>query len=311
MSLLYRKRTILAKIESVYGTDPTPTGAADAIQVRNLTITPLEGDNVERDLVRPYLGNAGQLVAAYRAAVEFEVEFAGAGAAGDVPKYGPLLRGCAMGETISAGVDVQYKPISASHESVTIYVNVDGVLHELNGARGNVDIAIVAKQIPVLRFRFVGLFVPVVDAAAPTVSYTGFQTPLTVNDTNTPTFSLHGVASAVMQSLSIDLGNNVIHRSLVNSDSVLITDRKVAGQTLIEATNVATKNWIDAVKTTALGALSLEHGTAAGNIVALSSSQVQLISPSYQEADGVAMMQFDLSFIPTSAGNDELTITVK
>jgi hypothetical protein len=41
MPLLTRKRLIVAKIESTYGTDPTPTGA-NAILVRNLEITPLE-----------------------------------------------------------------------------------------------------------------------------------------------------------------------------------------------------------------------------------------------------------------------------
>ena len=56
MAKLFRRRSILAKAESTYGTDPTPTGTANYVQVRDLTIEPIVADEVERDLIRPYLG---------------------------------------------------------------------------------------------------------------------------------------------------------------------------------------------------------------------------------------------------------------
>ena len=62
MALLNRKRVILLELESSYGTDPTPTGA-DAILVRDLSITPQASDDVSRDLIRPYLGASRQLLA--------------------------------------------------------------------------------------------------------------------------------------------------------------------------------------------------------------------------------------------------------
>ena len=55
MPLLSRKRLILAKTESPYGTDSSPDGT-DAILVRELEITPLQSDTVDRELIRPYLG---------------------------------------------------------------------------------------------------------------------------------------------------------------------------------------------------------------------------------------------------------------
>ena len=56
MPLLSRKRLLLTKIESSYGTDSSP-GGTDAVLVRNLEITPIEADTVSRDLIRPYLGH--------------------------------------------------------------------------------------------------------------------------------------------------------------------------------------------------------------------------------------------------------------
>ena len=68
MPQLTRRRTILAKIETTYGTDPTPTGVANAILVRNLNITPQNSEIVSRDLIRPYLGNSEQLQSCTHAA---------------------------------------------------------------------------------------------------------------------------------------------------------------------------------------------------------------------------------------------------
>ena len=62
MSLKTNKRTILAKTESTYGTDPTPTGSANAILLRNLSVVPLDGEFVNRDLIRGYFGNSNNTV---------------------------------------------------------------------------------------------------------------------------------------------------------------------------------------------------------------------------------------------------------
>lgn len=98
MALLTRKRLLLAEIESTYGTDPTP-GAADAVLVRDLSITPVQSDVVSRDLVRPYLGASEQLLANTRVECTFSVELAGSGTAGTAPRFGSVLKACGLAET--------------------------------------------------------------------------------------------------------------------------------------------------------------------------------------------------------------------
>lgn len=310
MALLTRKRTVLAKIETTYGVDPTPSGAANAILVRNQSITPQETETVSRDLIRPYMGNSPQLPVAIHAQAEFEVEMAGAGAAGTAPAYGPLLRACGLAETINAGVSVVYAPVSAAFESVTIYFNVDGVLHKMTGARGTVSMDINAKAIPVYKFKFTGLYSAVVDAAAPTVALGAWQQPVPVNGVNTTGLSLHGFSAGVLSQLSLDLANNVVFRSLVGAESVLITDRKPAGSITLEAVNVATKDWWASTKNAVTGALSVTQGTVAGNKVKIDAPAAQLIKPQYQDMDGVQMLQAGMVYVPGANGNDEITITV-
>jgi hypothetical protein len=113
MALLGRKRVILAKIETTYGTDATPTGAANAILVRNLDVTPLDAEVVNRDLVRPYLGSMDQLIAAQKVTATFEVELQGTGTAGSAAPFGPLLRACGLAETLNAA------PVTGSAQAGT------------------------------------------------------------------------------------------------------------------------------------------------------------------------------------------------
>lgn len=98
--LLARRKVILAKLESVYGTDPTPA-TANSILVKNLEVQPLSAETVNRDVVRDYLGNSDLLIASKFSTVSFEVEMAGAGSAGAAPGYGPLLKGCGFAQTLN------------------------------------------------------------------------------------------------------------------------------------------------------------------------------------------------------------------
>lgn len=309
MALLTRKRTILAKLESSYGVDPTPTGSANAILVRNLSITPLNAELASRDLVRPYLGASEQLIASNYVSVEFEVEMAGSGTAGTAPAYGPLLQACGLLETDGAS-DVTYTPVSASFASVTLYYNVDGVLHKVTGARGNVEMSIAAGQIPVFKFTFTGLYNAPTDTAAPSVTYTAFQTPLAANNDNTTGFSLFSYSGA-LSSMSLNLNNQVQYRTLIGAEDVLLTDRQASGQVVFEAPTIAAKDFFSLALGATLGALDITHGTTAGNKVQITSSRVDVSNPTYQDENGIQMLQVPITLVPSTAGNDEFSIVVK
>jgi hypothetical protein len=102
MSLLTRKRAILSKIEAIYGTDPVPTGGADALLMSNFNVSPMEMTEVERQNVKSYLGNNPSVIAAVWSKVSFDVEMAGSGTAGTPPGYDELLRACAFSATTLA-----------------------------------------------------------------------------------------------------------------------------------------------------------------------------------------------------------------
>lgn len=383
MSLLTRKRTILAKIESVYGTDPTPDGASNAMLVKNLSVTPIEAELVSRDLIRPYLGNSENLMAQKFSRAEFEIEMQAAGVIGKLPAYDALLRSCAMvgaatttamtsaaiasevvtvgkvghglvtgdkiipsGFTdaacnIPAGVVITrtnddvftfpapsavddatadgtpvyrtgyvYTPVSASFESCTIYYNVDGVLHKLTGCMGTVEMSLAVKQIPTFKFSFTGLYNAPSDAAAPSTDFSAFMIPQIANTQNTLTFSLASY-SALLESMNLDVANDVQYITLIGSETVKILDRKPAGQFLIEAPTIATKDFFDLAADQTSSVMTLTHGSSNGYKVKLDAPSVLIGNPNYQDSNGIQMLSIPYTANPSGNGNNEFTITLK
>ena len=307
MAQLTRKRVILIEAESSYGTDPTPA-ATDVVLVTDLSITPQSSDIVNRDVVRPYLGSSQQLLANTRVECTFSVEFCGSGTAGTAPRYGSALKACGLSETISSGTSVTYEPISANFSSITIHYNVDGVRHIVTGCRGNVSLSAEVGAIPTLDFTFTGIYNAPTDTALPSVTYGNQATPLIFKNGNTSSFQLLSFAGA-LQSLSFDIGNSIVYRELVGgTKEVLLTDRAANGSVTIEAPTLAQKDYFTAALTdTALGNLTVTHGTAAGNICRLSSTKVDIGDINYGEMDGVTMLEIPYTLVPSSA-NDELSI---
>jgi hypothetical protein len=307
MPLLTRKRLILAKAEATYGTDSTPAGA-DAVLVRGLEITPLEADVVSRELIRPYLGNSEQLLANTRVGITFEVELAGSGTAGTAPRFGSLLKACGFSETVVATTSVTYAPVSSSFSSATIYFNNDGVLHKATGCRGTFTMTCNLNEIPVISFTMTGIYNAPTDTVAPAATYTAQATPVIFKEGNTSNFSLLSYAGCLMN-VSFDVANEVVHRELIGcTRQVLITNRAPAGEVVIEAPTIAQKDYFTIANNNTTGSLTFTHGTTAGNIVAFTAQKVDLTNPSYSDSDGIQMLNLPYVAIPTSAGNDEVSL---
>jgi len=307
MPLLSRKRLILAKTESTYATDSTPVGT-DAVLVRNLEITPLEADVVSRDLIRPYLGNSEQLLGNTRVGITFQVELAGSGTAGTAPKYGSLLKACGLSETVAPSTSVTYAPVSTAFSSATIYFNNDGVLHKATGCRGTFTMNCELGQIPTIDFTMTGIYNAPTDTAAPSVTYSAQATPLIFKEGNTSAFSLLSYSGCLM-SVNFDIANEVVYRELIGcTKQVLITNRAPAGECVIEAPTIAAKDFFTIANNNTTGILSFQHGTAGGNIVTFTAQKVDIGNPTYSDSDGIQMLNLPYVAIPTSAGNDELSL---
>lgn len=308
MSLSYKQKLIASKIEATYGTDSTPVGA-NAIITRNLNVTPIEADKLERNLDGASLGNKTSALTNMRTMHDYEVEMAGAGAAGDVPSYGILLRACGFAETITALTDVQYDPVSGGFESISEYLERDGILHSLIGGRGDVTFNINAGEYPFMKFDMTGFYVPPVAGNIANPDYTGFQSPVEVNNTNTTAASFLGY-SVIMKSFNCAMGNVINYRNLVGQEAVILSDRAPSGQIVIEAPTLAQKDYFASAAGNATGPLVVTHGTVAGHILQFDAPKIEIDAPSYSDDNGTLMMTIGFRPLPT-LGDDEVKLTVK
>lgn len=312
-----RNTAILAKIETTYGTDPTPTGSSNAILVSNLSMTPLVADNVDRDLVRPYFGGSEQLVGTAHIECSFDVELSGSGTAATPTAYDPLLRACGLAAT--ASTYVSYSPISTAQESVTIYWYDDGVLFKLLGARGTFDIKAGLSGRPVFSFKFTAINGGVTAASLPSTTLTAFTKPLVINDTNTGDITIGATYSAgsntggtayPSRGLELSLGNTVNHIPLLGGESVDITARSTTGKCELDLTAAQEVTVMGYVTGNTTQSIGFVHGSSAGNIVLLHAPAVQFINPTKTDINGKRLQGYDLRFVPSS-GNDELRIVTK
>lgn len=309
MAIKWRTKILLAKIETSYGVDAAPTGAANAILATDVTLTPMEGTDVSRDLERPYLGAQATIPAELHQKLSFKVEMAGSGAAGTAPAWGPLLRACAVAQVISAGVSVAYNPVSEAHESLTLHLWIGDTRYVLKGARGTAKISIGAQAIPYLEFSFTGLFAQAAETARATPVLTAFQKPLLATSANTPVFTLGGTAF-VLRSLMFDLGKQIENRFLIGSEAVLISEKAEAIEAKVEAvTLTAFDPYAKALAQDAV-ALVLTHGTVAGNIASLGVPSAQMQRPQGLE-NAQNILEWPLRLVPLpNTGNDQWTLTL-
>lgn len=126
MSLAQRKRVILVKLESTYGTDSTPV-AGDAVLCSNLDITPLDGSSVERDFIRPYFGASGSIRVENFASLSFDTEIAGSGTAATAPEWGTLLKAANFSETITAAAITGTAQVGGSTATIKLAAGASSV----------------------------------------------------------------------------------------------------------------------------------------------------------------------------------------
>lgn len=303
------KNAVLAKIEATYKTDPTPTGVANAMRVSNLNLTPMNGDTLVRDYVGPYFRNFANIVVNSHVKADFEVELQSSGTLGTAPAFGPLLRACACGETVTASTKVEYAPVSTITDSVTMYFYKDGLVHKIVGMRGDAEVMLSAREVPTIKFSMTGIYAGPVDAALPAVTLTGFKNPVAAEKSNTSGFTFLGT-SFPLESLSLKFGNEVFYRNLVGAEEVIITDRKPTGEILIDAPTVATYDFFTAAANGTTGALAIQHGQTGTLISTIDVGVLQVLQPSYEDASGTLMLKVPFIALPSS-GNDDFKLTFK
>lgn len=321
-----RESVILGKLESTYGTDPTPTGGANAILVGNLKPFDLKSNNLPRDLVRGYMGGSEHIVGSNHGGLAFDVEFQSSGSmtTPTVPAWDALLQACGFNAGAgTAGSRVEYDLVSdySLLKSMTFYGHDSGALDKLLGAHGDVSIDLTIGKRPVFSFDFLGLNggKSAVANASPTL--TTWKKPLAVTDANTgaitlgctyATGALSGGTEYVSAGATFKLGNKLSFDDLLGTAStpgqrVTISDRDATGTVKFELSAADEVSFDADVLAATTRSLGVVHGVSAGYKMLIYCPSVQLLNPKKESMNGRRVIGYDLRILPSS-GNDEIKI---
>lgn len=287
--LVFRKKVLLAKTEVTYGTDPTPTAAANAILVKDVVLEPVVGERLSRELDKATFGADLEDMVGTHVRLTFKVEAAGSGAAGTPPGFGPVLKACGYSETVVASTSVTYSPIEDAVDSNTIYFHHDKKLHKLTGARGSVKFMGKKRQYPYFEFTFIGIYNAPTASTVPTPTLTAFQKPVPFR-ASTVSCSLIG-QTVGLHEIDVDFGQKVNFYEHSEEESIQIEDREGSANVLFELPELGTYNFYTAAAAGTTGALSYVHGTVAGNIVTIEAPSIQLKDPKDEDVQGVTALR--------------------
>lgn len=300
---LFESRAIVVKVETTYGTDATPTGAANSVQTFEGSVQ-LEADQLARNQDRSFFGSNPFTLINKRGTVEFEVEMIGAATVGTKAPIGDVLRACGHAEVLVPTTSATYNPVSSGFASATIYFEHAGLTFKLVGCRGSIEWTLAIDSYAKGRVRFTGLIAAATPTEAAIAGFapTGFQAPPAI-EVDTWTVTVGGVAlNAVQISLNQNATTQLYHGS--EAREVSFRDREANGRLMVFQEALATWNpWNLANAHTDVAIVSAING-GAGKIATLNIPKAQLQYPQLTDRDGA--MVWDIPFVAKpNTGNDE------
>lgn len=314
VDFLTKFQVFLAKEESTYGTDPTPTPGSNAKEVSNLQVN-YSSEPDERDIHRNTLSQDPPIASKRFAEITFSAEVKGSGSAGTAPAIGDFLEACGFSESVDAGSSVVYLPDSNNHKSLTFYrykiaSNGSAKLEKFVGARGSVNFVFMAGKKCMADFTFrSALGDSDSDVSEPSPTYGEITIPPIVQNAS---FDLAGVSTFKVQQMNIDIANEVVEDEDFNAASAglagfLITGRKPVGtinpDTVLVATHDIRADWEAATERV----LNIVVGSTAGNKITFNAPKVSLDSISDEDLNGKAKLSIPFRLNRDSA-DDELSI---
>lgn len=302
MAILVERTLLLAKLETSYGTDATPSPTTDFIPVFDIAVRPDTNyldPSAQDGSLSPRSGRIGMRSVEVTFTHHLIVD-----PTTHALKCEPLLKACGLVPDQSG----TFKPISTGFPSATIYVYFDGLLWKIVGCRGNVSFNFSAGEFASLEFTFRGRYLPPVDQSFPT-SWGDVATAPIVCVGGTVTWNSQPLH---VEAVTLDLGNDIqLYPSISAAHGVYeaaITNRDPSGTINPEMTTIATMDWHSLMLTPTLQELVVTLTDGASDVT-LTVPKAQITEIGHGDRNGIRT--WDITFKPIrNTGDDEIQLAV-
>lgn len=314
---LSRNSVILGKVESAYGTDPSPVVGDDAILANvpsvNLNSNLLERINVQGDL-SPNQPIVGRKLWEVGFGVEFKSQSEILPGASSAPLQLDAILRCSgfdpsyTAETSGGANDgyVEYAPVSTSFESTTFYFYPGKeVLHKLTGGFCDWSIEMEAGGYAQMNVDVTGIYNEPTDSTAGAPTYES-NVPVPIESIS---LDFGAITGMVVRNLSIALNNEIVERPDVNSAEGLkglrIASRRPTMNFRVEKPTVSDWNIYNALDVGTTYNTTFTIGSADGQKIDVTIPVLTITSISESEDAGIVMLDVE-ALCARSSGNDEL-----
>jgi hypothetical protein len=311
---------LAAAVETTPGVWATPTLAANALTVRNLTIDPFNTATLRRNIDKGFAGANPSIPSNVHRGYSFEMELSGSGTANTPALWQTMLRGSMFGAGVPGGTSVSYPLISAGDGgALSMLLLKDTIMHEVRGARGNAVFTLNEKGLPILAFTGLGLFRTAgqvyTAGSSAGLSLATYPAPVEVNLENT-VITLNGFTLGVRE-FSVDLGMKTQLYSTTGSRQVIFGKddegdrRAVKFRMSFELPDTTSINYSASLAAGSIIPFTLVHGTTAGNIIELSSTRAIAETITYSEDANRLFATITGVCTPNGAGNNDIVLVTR
>ncbi len=311
--LYFKKKLIQFALEGTYNVDAIAAGATPIpVYAKNVTFTPGQGETEQSEYDKPYFGNDPIIALERLASLSFEVELPATGTAGTASPLNTMLQLAWMDMVEDPGgtpPTVSHHLIEQSPSTATVYFRIDSERHALTGVTGKVTFRFERKKKPVAVFELSGYHLDPVKEALPTADFSAWKAGIVVSKTNTPTMVFDSFSPCVSM-IEIAVGPEAVRRDIINCESLGLSDRKVTGKMVMDATELDVKDMWAVARQEVGKSLNLVHGTSAGGQWEIQCPNVQPLEPKPSEDSNIYTYDVELNIMPNT-GNDDIVIIAK
>lgn len=298
------RKVILFKAEAVAGTDPVPTGLANAFQAIDFKWGNAGKANTDQfAYAAPYYGSRDVFNVSMQRDCSFDVPVIGGGTPLGTNYPAALLdlyRACGHAAVVTPATDVVFTPISSAEETGTLYAYEDGILRKMTYSRGSMKWNWMEGKVPRCTVNMMGLYSTPTDVAMAAPTFPALQKPVGFGKANT-IITLGALALKAM-SAELDGGRSNAYRRLSSGEDIIPSDLKPTMTLKFELPTVAQKALYTELESTLDQALSIVHGTVAGNIFTMAGPRAQLVDLSETPDRTRIFVTAKFELLPSAAG---------
>lgn len=298
------RKVILVKVESPAGTDAVPVGATDAFQAIDFKWGNAGKANTDEfKYAAQYYGARDVFNVSMARDCSFDVPVIGGGTPLGTNYPAALLalyRACGHAAVETPATDVVFTPISTAEETCSLYAYEDGLLRKMLYGRGSMKWLWAENKVPRCSVAMMGLYSTPTDAPMATPTFPALQKPVGFGKANT-VITL-GALGLKCMSAELDGGRTNAYRRLSGVEDIIPSDLKPTVTLKFEMPTVAQKAVYTELETTLEQALSIVHGTVAGNIFTMAAPRAQLVDLSEDPDRTRIFVTAKLQLLPSALG---------